>query len=89
MSRSDPIRARYYDAVELADRASDWPGIRRLADIARTEGPGLALTGIASALSILPVAVAVEHAETLAALHALGFRGVQGEAVAAEILPLR
>ncbi len=47
------------------------------------------LTGIASALSILPVAVAVEHAETLAALHALGFRGVQGEAVAAEILPLR
>jgi hypothetical protein len=24
MSRSDPIRARYYDAVELADRASDW-----------------------------------------------------------------
>jgi len=47
------------------------------------------LTGIASALSILPVAVAVEHAETLAALHALGFRGVQGEAVAAEILPVR
>jgi hypothetical protein len=24
MSRSDPIRARYYDAVELADKASDW-----------------------------------------------------------------
>ncbi|WP_069040412.1 EAL domain-containing protein [Methyloversatilis sp. RAC08] len=47
------------------------------------------LTGIASALSILPVAVAVEHVETLAALHALGFRGVQGEAVAAEILPVR
>lgn len=24
MSRSDPIRTRYYDAVELADKASDW-----------------------------------------------------------------
>jgi hypothetical protein len=24
MSRSDPIRARYYDAVELADKSSDW-----------------------------------------------------------------
>ena len=24
MSRSDPIRTRYYDAVELADRVSDW-----------------------------------------------------------------
>ena len=24
MSRSDPIRARYYDAVELADKVSDW-----------------------------------------------------------------
>ncbi len=24
MSRSDPIRARYYDAVEFADKASDW-----------------------------------------------------------------
>mgnify|MGYP000886457420 CR=1 FL=1 len=24
MSRSDPIRTRYYDAVELADKVSDW-----------------------------------------------------------------
>lgn len=24
MSRSDPIRVRYYDAVELADKSSDW-----------------------------------------------------------------
>lgn len=24
MSRSDPIRARYYDAVDLADKSSDW-----------------------------------------------------------------
>lgn len=40
----------------LADRASDWPGIRRLADIARLEGPGLALTGIASVAGVGPVA---------------------------------
>ena len=40
----------------LADRASDWAGIRRLADIARTEGPGLALTGIASVTGVGPVA---------------------------------
>ena len=40
----------------LADRASDWSGIRRLADIARTEGPGLALTGIASVAGVGPVA---------------------------------
>lgn len=42
------------------------------------------LTGIATTLSITPVAVAVEHPEDLAALHALGFRAVQGRAVAPE-----
>ncbi|MBL0947393.1 NAD-dependent DNA ligase LigA [Brevundimonas sp.] len=40
----------------LAERASDWSGIRRLADIARTEGPGPALTGIASVSGVGPVA---------------------------------
>jgi EAL domain-containing protein (putative c-di-GMP-specific phosphodiesterase class I)/GGDEF domain-containing protein len=42
------------------------------------------LTAIATTLSITPVAVAVEHPEALTALHALGFRAVQGRAVAPE-----
>jgi EAL domain-containing protein (putative c-di-GMP-specific phosphodiesterase class I)/GGDEF domain-containing protein len=46
------------------------------------------LAGIASALSITPIAVAVEHVQSLAALHALGFRAAQGEAVAGEDVPL-
>lgn len=45
------------------------------------------LAGIASALSITPMAVAVEHAETLTGLYALGIRAVQGEAVSAEQVP--
>lgn len=47
------------------------------------------LTGIAAALSITSVAVAVEQADTLPALHALGFRAVQGNAVSPESLPRR
>jgi EAL domain-containing protein (putative c-di-GMP-specific phosphodiesterase class I) len=45
------------------------------------------LAGIASALSITPIAVAVENPDALASLHGLGFRAVQGEAVAAESVP--
>ncbi|WP_374337614.1 EAL domain-containing protein [Methyloversatilis sp.] len=45
------------------------------------------LAGIASALSITPVAVAVERPEALTALYALGIRAAQGEAVVAEQLP--
>lgn len=45
------------------------------------------LAGIASALSITPIAVAVEDPDALASLHGLGFRAVQGEAVAAESVP--
>lgn len=45
------------------------------------------LAGIASALSITPIAVAVEDADALAGLYALGIRAVQGEAVAAEQVP--
>ena len=46
------------------------------------------LAGIASALSITPIAVAVENPDVLPSLHALGFRAVQGEAVAAESVPV-
>lgn len=42
------------------------------------------LAGIAAALSITPVAVAAEQSDSFAALHALGFRAVQGEAVSPE-----
>ncbi len=45
------------------------------------------LTGIATALSITPVVVAVEFAESIGALHALGFRAIQGDAIAPEHIP--